>query len=500
MEDLKRKMAIGVAWMALFKLASRGLGLISTVILARLLVPSDFGLVAMAMSVIATFEMMTAFNFEIVLIQKQSADRSHFNTAWTYNVIFGVVIALILVLISGPATEFFKEPRLQAVLRLLAVSFVIQSFASIGVVKLLKDLRFGAEFRLRMAQHLARFVVTIPLAFWLQSYWALVIGILFSKTAHTILTYVMAPHRPALTLSASGELFRFSSWLLGNNILAFFRYRATELLLGRLAGAQELGIFTVSFEISNLPTTELVTPINRAVFPGYARMVEIPGKLKEGYLEVISLIALAALPAGIGIAATAHLIVPVMLGDKWLAAIPVIQVTAFYGALNALLTNSASVFNALGKPNLVMLFMVVTVAILLPLAYLWGSTNGAVGLAWAYVCVVPFTMLVTLISLLKMLELRLSELLNKIWRPMIAAALMFLSVTSVFPKDAPTPSDFSEQFANLLTAIGVGAGCYIAVIAGLWLIVGKPAGAERIVWSRIDEWSAKALRRFGGSA
>jgi O-antigen/teichoic acid export membrane protein len=493
-------MAIGVAWMALFKLASRGLGLISTVILARLLVPADFGLVAMAMSVIATFELMTAFNFEIVLIQKQSAERDHYNTAWTYNVVFGLIIAVVLVLISGLAAEFFREPRLDMVLIALAAGFAIESFGSIGIAKLLRELRFGMEFRLRMMQRLARFCVTVPLAFWLQSYWALVIGILVGKVVHLVASYAIAPHRPAFTFSASRELFGFSSWLLANNVFAFLRYRATELLLGRLAGTQELGVYTVSFEISNLPTSELVAPINRAVFPGYARMVDEPGKLKEGYLEVISLIALAAIPAGIGIAATAHLIVPVLLGDKWLAAIPVIQITAMYGALNALLTNSASVFNALGKPHLITLFLLITTSILLPLAYFFSSSLGAVGLAWAYVCTVPFTMVATVAMLIRLLEMRFGEFLANLWRPAVATVVMFAVITTAFPADEAIPASVPLQIGAMFAAIGLGAACYVAVVVALWLLSGKPAGAERIVCSRISEWSGKAGRRLRGPA
>ena len=264
MDGLKRKMAIGVAWNTLFKVARRGLGLISTLILARLLVPADFGLVALATAIVGAFELMTAFNFEVALIQNQSAERRHYDTAWTFNVLFGVTTGAILTVMAASAASFFAEPRLEDVLYVLAFSFALASFSNIAVVDLQKELRFAEDFRLRAFQHFARFAVTVPLAFWMKSYWALVIGILVGNIVKVASTYWVMPYKPRLTLSARRDLLGFSMWLLANRIMFYLRNRSTELFLGRLAGVQTLGLFTVSFEISNMPTSELVAPINRA--------------------------------------------------------------------------------------------------------------------------------------------------------------------------------------------------------------------------------------------
>ncbi|MDH3978272.1 MAG: lipopolysaccharide biosynthesis protein [Gammaproteobacteria bacterium] len=494
MDNIKRKMAAGVGWMTLFKLAIRGLGLISTVILARLLVPADFGLVAMATSVVAAFELLMAFNFEVVLIQNQSAKRSHYDTAWTFNVLFGLSIAIIVASISGIAAEFFSEPRLQAVLLVLAVAFAIESFNSIGVVNLAKELKFKAEFRLKVIQHIARFSMTIPLAFWLQSYWALVFGILFGKTTMLAMTYIAAPHRPTLTLSASRELFRFSSWLLVNNLLQFLRNRSTEILLGRLASVQALGLFSVSFEISNLPTTELVAPINRAVLPGYAKMASKLSDLRTSYLEVISLITIFSLPAGAGIAATAHLIVPIALGEKWLSAIPVIQILAIYGGLNSMLTNSGAVFNALAKPYFMTIIQVATVALLLPTSYFLASESGALGLAWAYLYTLPAVILLSFWFSLKILELRAMVLLSVLWRSILSTFLMYMTVTNAFEHDTTTTPSVIEAAIDLAKAVTLGISAYMLSIITLWQISGKPEGAEKIVWSKSKEWLSHKLK------
>src|SRR5688572_707114 len=128
---MKRAIAKGAAWMVVAKLTERSLGLISTLVLARLLVPADFGLVAMAMSVIALIELATAFGFELALIQRQNPTKEHYDTAWTLNVTLGTSSALVTAALAYPAALFFDEPRLVLVMVALAGSWAIQSFENI---------------------------------------------------------------------------------------------------------------------------------------------------------------------------------------------------------------------------------------------------------------------------------------------------------------------------------------------------------------------------------
>lgn len=477
--------------MTLFKVVQRGLGLVSMTILARLLIPADFGLVALAATIVAAFELLTAFNFEIVLIQNRFADRTHYDTAWTFNVVIGVSIALVVAIVSDSAAEFFHEPRLAAVLLVLAVAFAIKSFTNIAVVDFQKDLRFVEDFKLRAMQSIARFAVTIPLAFWLRSYWALLFGILAGSIIKVFLSYWVAPYRPSLTLTALREMIRFSSWLLANSILVFLRNRATELFLGRIAGLQALGLFAIGFEISNLPTSELVAPINRAVMPGYARMADKLERLRDSYVEVVSMIAMLAFPAGVGIAVTAHLIVPVLLGEKWLAAIPVIQILAFYGSLNALFANSSALFNALARPHIITIIQVASILLLIPLAIYMMERQGAVGLALAYLGIIPISMGLTLFFALKLLDLRLARLVHELWRPIVATGAMYLAISAIFPKDESTSIAVFPPVISMALAIILGILIFAFTVLMLWHLCGRPAGAEQIILTNVKRWVRK---------
>ena len=247
-------MAKGAVWMVLFKFTERGLGLISTIILARLLLPADFGLIAMAVSIIAVLELLNSFGFDTVLIQNPDANRSHYDTAWTFNVIFGTASSLILFLLASPAAAFYDEPRLEMVIDFLAIGTFIQGLGNVGVVAFRKELEFNKEFKFLVAKKLISFCITVPLAFILKNYWALVIGMLAGKSAGMALSYLVHPYRPRFSLAARHELFQFSKWLLLNNLLFFLRFRSAHFIIGKTAGTHALGLYTIAYEISNLPT------------------------------------------------------------------------------------------------------------------------------------------------------------------------------------------------------------------------------------------------------
>ena len=495
MTNIGTKIAKGAIWMVLFKLTERSLGLISTLILVRLLIPEDFGLLAMAMSIIAALELLGAFGFDMALIQNQNADDNHYNTAWTFNVIFAVSSAVILVIIAIPAAIFYHEPRLEAVIYFLALGSFFKGFENIGVVAFRKELEFNKEFKFLLGKKLASFATTVPLAFILKSYWALVFGILAGNIFSVMLSYWVHEYRPRLCLIKARELFHFSKWLLFNNILTFLILHSADFIIGRIAGARQLGLYSISFEISNLPTTELIAPINRAVFPGYSRVASDLDALRKNFLNVIALITLFALPAGLGIAVTSEFIVKVALGEKWLDTIPLIQTLAFYGVITALQTNIVYIFLALGKPRIVTALSAMYAIILLPVLIWLCRDYGAIGAAWAYLGVAAAFLPVFFMLTFHRLKINILDFIKTVWRSVFAALSMFLIVKVLLPimeNISILVGDFRILFTDaglLVAAVSIGVIAYVTLLIMLWLLSSKPEGAE---WSVIE----KALPRL----
>jgi O-antigen/teichoic acid export membrane protein len=492
------QVATGVTWMVLQRIVGQLIGLSSTLILVRLLEPADFGIVAMAYSIIAILQLMTTFGFDIVLIQDQSADRRKYDTAWTFNALFGLGIAVAVLVAAVPAAGFYEEPRLVEVFAILAATSLLQGLQNIGLVDFRKHLQFQKEFTFGITEKLVGFVVTIALAFALRSYYALVYGALISAVAALGLSYWMHPFRPRLSLVAAAEIFTFSRWLFLNNLAYFVRFRGIDLIVGKLAGATGLGLFSISYQIANLPTSDFVSSINRALMPGLARISAEPERVRSGFVRAAAVIALISLPAGFGIAVTADPLVRVVLGSKWIAAIPLVAILAIFGALISTASPAGSALVAVGRPKIPALLGLANAVVLIPTLILLTSSSGPQGAAWALVIAtagfLPFTYGITA----KYLGLSVGDIKQIFLRPAAATGLMYLAVWYLLGQFEATAETLVVA-AHLALAVMVGACSYVAGVLALWAMAGRPEGAETfaIEWLRekYSKLSALATNR-----
>jgi O-antigen/teichoic acid export membrane protein len=475
---VNERMAKGAAWMVLARILDRGIGLASIVILARVLAPADFGLVATATAIAAMLELFGAFGFDVALIQNQAADRRHYDTAWTFNVAFGACLAIALLIAAVPTARFYADPRLAPVIACLALGAFIQGFENVGTVQFRKELQFGKEFKLVLAKRVGTFVVTVPLALALRSYWALVAGAIVGRLLSLAITYWVHEYRPRFSLAARAELFHFSKWLMATNFLQFLGTRFADLLIGKFSGVRQLGLFTLSYEIANLPTSELIAPVNRAVYPVYAKRAADLAALKRAYLAVLGWGATLVVPAGIGIATVADLMVPVALGRKWLEAIPVIAVLSINSILVGLKSNSHYVYLALGKPRVAAFLGSVQISLLLPMIVIGSSRNGALGVAVAYVMAQVIFSPISVAVLRRVLHVTLWEMLAAVYRPVIASAAMFACVRLLVNALRVEAADGLALLAPLLLCVAFGILTYAAALLALWSIASRPQGPE----------------------
>ena len=195
-QGVSARMASGATWTVGIRLCERLIGVLSLVILARLLVPDDFGLLALATTLVAAVELLGSFSFDLWLINQSRHSRADLDTVWTLGILRGLIAALVLALLAGPAALFFDAPRVHDIVLVLALGTVVMGFENAGVILFRKELEFDRDFRLVVTTKLTGFVVTIVTAFALRSYWALVIGVMTAKVARVVLSYLMHPHRP----------------------------------------------------------------------------------------------------------------------------------------------------------------------------------------------------------------------------------------------------------------------------------------------------------------
>jgi O-antigen/teichoic acid export membrane protein len=484
MDNISSKMAKGAAWMVAFKMLERSIGLVSTIVLARLLEPGDFGLVAMATAFLGLLLLLTSFSFDVALIQKRDAGRHLYDTAWTFNVIFGLVLALVLMIAAIPLAQFYNESRLENILYVSALSTLLGGFGNIGPVAFRKDMQFHKEFYFLLAKKIMGFTVCMILAFTLRNYWALVWGAFAGSVFGLILSYWVHPYRPRFCLSGRRELFGFSMWLFLNNIIFFIHNRIADFIISKLIGSHALGVYSIAYELSNLPTTELVAPINRAVLPGYSKIAGDPLAIRQGFLNVLSVIALCAVPAGSGIALVADSMVIVVLGEKWREVIPLIQILAVSGVIGALQTNVGSVYMVLGKVRFITIIAFFhTLFLFLPLLIVFLQHNGVMGVAKAYLYSNLIVWPLNYFVVLRLVKIRLLSILAIFWRPFLACGFMIFAV--MYGKEIAYFYQIDSEKILLFVEIFIGAITYGTSILLLWWVSRCPDGAERFILSKL---------------
>jgi lipopolysaccharide exporter len=471
-------MAKGAAWMVVMRVSVRGLGLVSTIFLARWLVPEDFGVVALSTSVLFAVEAFGHFSFDIALIRNTKSERSHYDTVWTLAVIRGVVLALFVAAIAEPVARLLEEPRLPPIIYWLALTTLIDGFQNVGVVDFRKHMQFRREFTLVVVQKLISLVVTLSLAWMWREYWALVAGIVIGRVTGIVMSYVMHSYRPRFCLAEWRELFGFSKWLLLNNIFHFISSQLDVFIIGRIFGAHSVGLYKVAAEISSLPSTELVAPIQRAIFPGFAKLAHDHKALCKSYIDGISILVLLALPAASGIAVLADPIVRVLLGPTWLEAIPLLQILAINGIIRLGSANAYSVLLAIGRAKFISHLGMLNLVLLGPLLGGGIYFGGLAGAAWALVLMSCIGLSLSYGITLRALSIRWSRLVGAVWRSWAAAAVMAITLRGVYGLDVGW---LAVPGMQLVVGGVLGAATYTAAHLGLWWISGRPDGAERIL-------------------
>jgi len=483
MANVGERMASGAAWMVLAKVVERGLGVISTLILARLLVPADFGLVAVATAIIAVLELLTGFGFDLALIREQRATRDHFDTAWSLNVLIGLAICALMLALAIPAADFFADERLTGILIALSAVPLLTGLENIGVVAFRKELDFKREFAFLSAKKVLMILTAVPIAWAVGNYWALVSGMIAGRLAATGLSYWMHPFRPRWALSRASELLGFSKWMFAVNVVNFVKVRYADFVVGRIVGASALGLYSIGAEVASLPTSDLVGPINRALFPGYSLMGDDVAQMRRAYLSVTAVVALVALPAGAAIAGMASILVPLVLGEKWVGAVPVMKIIGVVGMFTALQANSFSIFLAMGSPRTPALLGGLHAMLLILLLPLGVQRSGIEGAAWVTLVATLVLLPLHYHLLMRLVACGVREIIAAIWRPVAAVVVLYIVLRLTVPVEAPT-GFVALALANA-TALLAGSLTYVATVGALWLLAGRPEGGERTILARL---------------
>ena len=488
MTSVKNQVAKGAAWTTSIKLTLNVIAILSQLVLARILVPEDFGLVAVAGSIVALLEVMSQFGFNIALIQNRQADRSHYDSAWTLTFLTAVVTGLALVVLAKPTAAFYSDPRIESIVYLFAVFTVIKGATNIGIVAFQRDLEFHKEFAYLVIQKLVGLATTIGLAIYLKSYWALAVGICAVWFTGFVLSYVIHPYRPRLDLSRARELFSFSQWVLFNNILGWAGGSGISAIIGRIVGVAPAGLYGMANQLSIFVTREVGSSVNRAVFPGMAKISDDHERLRNAFISTVGVVVLVVSPMAFGLASIADPLIPALLGEKWDGVAGILAVLCVTGLLVTMQINASSVILALGEPRRLMVGLLVRIAfivfVFMPLLTQFRLEQAALSLIAAETAV-----LATYLNVLRnAIGLNPWAFVKTVARPVAASVTMAAVVLAA----KSLLLQHMTPLSGLAVCAVIGALTYVVTALALWRLAGGGYGAE----SQFIGLLQKATERF----
>ena len=459
------------------RLSFRLIGLVSSLILIRLLLPSDFGLVGLAMAFASALEALTDTSFGMALIRLPVMTRKHLDTAWTFQVMRGALIGGALAACAGLAADWMREPRVEPIMWVMAATAFAQGFENIGMVEYRRSLEFGRIFETRLYAKLFGLAVVLPAAALTHSYWSLVAGTVSLRLFQMLYTYYRHSYRPWFSLAAWRELFHFSKWLFIGNLLYVIESTLPTMLFSRMSGARGVGLYQVALQIATLPVTEIASPIREPIYSGYARLLQNPDKLRQQFVDQFGVLMLVIGPMSIGIALTASLLTPLALGPQWMGAPALIVPCAFLGLFDAIAQYPHNLFMVLNRQKGYVVTMAAMLVIRFPLFIAATATWGMVAGVDVLAASAALSALIWMRSAMPMIGLRAGPLLEPVWRTAVSTVVMAGALLA-FADLAADVQSTGALALRLATVAASGAAIQLGTQWLLWLLSGQPEGPE----------------------
>jgi O-antigen/teichoic acid export membrane protein len=489
----KTNLIRGAAWQIATRWLIKGLGFINTVIMARLLMPEDYGIVAMGMLVVGLIQTFLDFGPGTALLRKAEVSRDEIDSAWTLGILQGLGAGVALLLALPFALAYFNEPRLTFVLLALAASVAFISLANIGLVLARKAFIYTLEFKIATTGKLISVAVTVLAGLLLRDYRALVLGIIVGYTAPVFLSYFWHPYRPRWNTSKIGEIWALTKWLMVARVGQFILRKGDELAAGRIGTTAQFGTYNVGSDFGQMPVGEIGPAMLRALLPVLSSLEGNIERTNQAVIKTMAAVNTVIWPIGLGFMALAAQATTLALGQKWLAAVPFVTVFALVSVLQTITSPATTLLILHGHTRSQSQIVWIEFASFVLAAVLLVPGFHLLGLALARALSSVVSSLITLFYTQKICGLPMAAAFKTIGRPLTGAVLMYglvrwmisLSWSATFPA------------AGLAAAILVGAAFFMLWSLVSWHVNGRPEGLESTLMDKLIQW--RASRRAGNA-
>ncbi|MEN9537769.1 MAG: hypothetical protein RLZZ126_4 [Pseudomonadota bacterium] len=475
--DPKRNLIRGAVWTIGTRWLIKGLGFVSTVVMARLLIPEDYGIVAMGMLVVGLIQALLEFGASTALLRKAELSRAEIDSAWTLGVLQGFGMSVLLLGGMPLAQTYFEEPRLAVVLLTLSACVIFVSFTNIGLVLARKAFIFSLDFKIATLCKLGGVLATVIAGSILRDYRALVIGIVVGYTLPVPLSYWWHPYRPRWNTSKIGEIWTITKWLMLARVGQFILRKGDELAAGRIGTTSEYGLYNVGSDFGQMPVGEVGPAMLSALLPVLTTLKSDVNRANQAVIKTIAALNTAIWPIGLGFMAIAAQATDIALGSQWHDAVPFVSLFALASVMQTITSPANTLLILHGHTRTQSQIVWIEFASFVVMAFVLVPSHYLVGLAMARIASSVVSSLVALRYAHTLCQLPIAPVLRVISRPLAGSLLMYGLVTHLVLPDAP-----------LALAILTGVVFFTLWSLATWHLAGRPEGLESTAVDKLSHW------------
>jgi O-antigen/teichoic acid export membrane protein len=461
---LTTKTILGAGWTVSSRLAGRAIDFVTVLVLARALTPADFGLTAIAMTLVLILEAVLELPLILMLTRLKGVTKSHLDTAFTLGALRGLLLSFILLASAWPFAHIYHDSRLPALIAALAIGPIARSLYSPSMVKHVRQMSFRQNFTAELAGRFIASVLAISVVYLGGGYWAIVVNSAFSSVATTFISYLLAPYRPTLSLSRFSEFSSFLGWFSTAQIFRALSWQFDRILLGYFITKSDLGQYTTASDLAVFPMQSLIAPAMQPLMAGFSRINEDRERLRSAYLKAARLTMILAAPTCIGISLTSDLLVNVLLGAKWTETGIYLQWLSLSVVLNVLYSPVNSLALATSRTNLIFQLSFIDACSRIVLVLLGLYFYSVMGVIIARVAMSLIMCILSMLSARSMIGTKLSSQVINLWK--VAAACAAMAALVLMMRHGLQGRDISAVVELALSAF-FGAAVYLAVLAAL---------------------------------
>jgi len=395
----------GFSWQTLQKGLTAGVTIFKMYCLARLLDPTDFGLFSLTAIALGVTESLTETGINLTILQSKQPVNYFINTAWIVSIGRGVLISLIMLLLGVGMAEFFQNPDLTQLIAVAALIPIIKGFINPAIVSWHKDMAFLRESFYRFSLVIIEAIASIILAIILNSVWALIGGLLVAAVAEVIISFWVLELKPKFkySVSCANQIFANAKWLTLATAFHYLNENIDNLLIGKLVGTFNLGIYQNAYGLSHKLNYEVTKSIHHGTIPIFTRIVDSTTRLRQAFTKSLVATSLIVLIGSAPLLLAPELIVTWLLGPKWLAVIPLVRILTLSGLIQSFSSIGYTLFLAKKSYAIMNLHLVLSLVLMTGLIWLWGSSQGMIGaingIFWSRLATAPLILVGIIYSL-----------------------------------------------------------------------------------------------------